>query len=498
MSYFVDGNETSNLVAVMKKGNIYPGINGLKIYINMSNLGYYAQMRPFFEEEKIDDDYEYYIPNDFGPNADQNIQRPQNNIPIEDDTSSIGSLSFEDESMTEEEHQAYCRMRKELKPFYSYELFPNLKKLDVSQSSELYPLGSFVVDGFKALKNLESLKIGILKRSIDTIYLFMAFLELPLLRNFSLNINFLRDEDWPVFEKFVKAQKNLQAFAFSLSAEPDSKDRYLQLNTSLEKLIQCLENKPMLKSLDLRSEFWALEALSKGLSHLTMKNQLYSFTFEGIDESITSKTKPQKKVSGLCKFIKNQKESLRELSGLLPMVFEDKIAVYIVEAISKLVHLRDLRLELNFCTGRTTRFLFPFFEETLQEDDSWDKEYVGFEKWSPNIAKHLKRLENLESFVFKCDILNEEEEGIKWFIDVVKALPSLERLKKLEILTFEEGRLEGKEEEIAEALLQLKNIREASINLWQDKGNETLSHSEIKSVLFEIRKRQALRHDLFF
>ena len=392
-------------------------------------------------------------------------------------------------------------MREEIKPFYRFECFPNLKKLVLMQFDFGYPLDSFVVDGFKALKNLENLKIHIVKRPLGTAFLFRGFLCLPLLKTFSLNINFIKSDDWMLLEQFLRNQNNLESLCLSVTQEYFNRQRYLCQNDHLEKIIKGLQNKPFLRSLDLVSHFWPLEALSKGLSHLNFTNQLSIFRFGGFDDTITSAEKVWKRVEGLCKFIKSQKDSLKEVKMAVTLALEENLVIHLAEAISKIIHLKDLTLHLNLAFGYTTNTLIPHFERTLH--DQWTlepvKRFVIPEKWNPNLAKYMKKLHNLETLAFNFAIIHpKKKDAAKWFVEAIKALPSLEKLRKIDITGFEKEALKDEKQKIANALQEIKNIKQINIELYDDEDRISSSQSKMDEVIGIVHARQVVRSDLMF
>jgi len=234
------------------------------------------------------------------------------------------------------------QMRETLKSFYRFELFPNLKRVSIQQDDQHIPYDSFVINAFAGLKNLEDLEITMHSRPIGSYNFFKGLLVLPLIKKLTIGICFVKKDDWTCLQQFMKKQKNLESFSLMIWDQAHSKERYLQQNVYFEELIKCLENTPKLKSLTLKSDFWSLEALSKGLSHLTRVNWLKSFIFQGSDDTMFSDTKPWERVKGLCNFIKNQKGSLEKLGVYLPLTNEDSIVTYIAEAMSELTKLKEL------------------------------------------------------------------------------------------------------------------------------------------------------------
>jgi len=523
MSYNVNADDQPGFQRAMRRGFVYPGITGLKISLNPHALPHFHQTELFFEpeepEQDIDFSFSFDLKNMTGGQK-RVYRRIQDDIRREDeeknDAFGGGILEIVNEEnpesdansvadpkilLDDEAFVARCTMMEEMKPFYRFELFPNLKELTLMQNKHIGPLGNFVVEGFKKLKNLESLEISFWERPEGTKYLFKAFLHLPLLKKFSLFVHFLQTSDWIQLEKFLKDQNHLKGLSLRTRAGLPTYMHYSVQNDYLEKVIKGLNEKPMLKSLDLRSPFWSLEALSKGFSHLTMMNQLHTFKFEGSDETITSDQKLTKRVEGLSKFIKNQKGSLKELHVNFALALDDKMVIHLAEAFSKLTQLTDLVLDLHYTSAFATRILIPYYEETLQgwrSHADW-KKLPSYEKWNPSIGKYLKRLENLENFTLNCGILNPtKKDSAKWFGEVLKALPSLERLGTIKIVAFENEALKNEEKTISTALRELKNIKQMNLEFYNDFGQFTSSQSKLDRVVIEVQAKQARRTDLMF
>jgi len=400
---------------------------------------------------------------------------------------------------------ANCQMREEIKSFYRFELFPNLKILEITLEDHLYPLGLFVVDGFKSLKNLEELSLDTMCRSVGTGYFFKGFLELPLLRKFSLEIMFIKNEEWEILKEFLTNQEKLEFLLLRLSYPTLSQARYIQQNAYLESIIKTLHNKKSLTSLHIKSPGWSLEALSKGLSHLrNFENQLKSFSFEASDDTIFSKENVWIRVEGLCNFIKNQKESLVQLNASLPIALEDRIVNEIAEAISKLSHLKRLEFSVNRKRNNGTDFLKKYFQEDLQSEISrvHRQKLKVSEVWNPNLAKYFKRLKNLEEFELRFDLASSLETG-DWFLDVLKIFPTLEKLRKVNLRTESLERIKNlmKPQVIVPILNEMKNIRE--IHLWtfdddRHDGDDDETSPNIGKILYNKNESQALRCDLVF
>jgi len=521
--YTLCESEQLDFQKVMRRGVMHPGITALKMALSGEDLPSFTAFEPFTEpEESFDADVpsafdnmtpveqrvyrmvaNYVLKEDQGQNGDRR-NHPLRNDGEEDDSDndSITSDSDVGELGTPLEiggnFVTNSLMREEIRPFYRFELFPNLKKLSISQADHLYALDSFVIDGFAALKKLEYLKLDIRSRSIGSHYLFKGFLKLPFLKKFSLHINFMKNNDWVLLQQFVKDQKNLESFGLTITNQPGTRPRYLQQNAYLEGLIKCLEGKHLLKSLEFRSGYWSLEAISKGLAHLNMVNQLQTLKFEGSDDTVTSDQKPWKRVEGLCNFIKNQKESLEKLWVFLPFVLEDNPVTHIAEAISKLTQLKELQFSVNSCFLRGLGHFVQYFENTLQYSTAEkSKKSIKVSKtWNPSLGKYLKKLENLEEFILRFDIVHKKSPT--WFVDVMTALPSLEKLRHVRVTT-NSGRLlyKGEEKTIA-AVLQLKNVRRFTFVSFDNMNGFFPSLMRLKRIAGQFTEKQSMRCDLMF
>jgi len=356
-----------------------------------------------------------------------------------------------------------------------------------------------VIDGFAALKKLEKLVLEIRSRSQGSINIFKGFLQLPLLKKFSLTIIFITDKEWGLLQQFLQRQNRLRSLKIHVIDNPPTKAHYLQQNLALQNTIKCLENKPLLKSLALESSFWSLEALSEGLSHLKMKNQFLALRLKASDDLITSDTKPWERSEGLCTFIQNQKRSLKILCLILPFAFDDKIITYITKASSKLTQLRDLDLSFNLDYFKEA-FFMKYFGRTLQKETSWQesKQLIIPKKWSPTLAKYLKRLGHLENFTLSSRLLGSDSKDVQWFVDVIQILPSLEKLQNLNIKSSPPDLLSNAENKFIGAMLDLQNIRKINVCFYRPDTPWQSELINLSDVVNEINQIQGMRCEIMF
>jgi len=509
-------NEQSSFQKFMKKGLINPGIHGLNLYLTVTELPHNERLDQFFGADNSQDvdlsfDFDHITAG----------QRYACQVALDDlKTSDVFSEDSDEEEVLENSdimsnpssesdpsltaHQGFAMnyiMREEMMSLYRFELFPNLKKLEISHTDCLYPLGSFIIDGFKSLKSLQDLKIDLDERSMGTTYFFKGFFQLPLLQKFSLHITFIKNEEWVLLEQFLKGQDSLESFSLHVNREPSTRIRYQKQNYYLKNIIQCFENKPLLRSIDLKSAFWSLEALSKGFARLNMVNQLHTLKLEGSDDTITSEEKPLKRVESLCNFIKNQKESLHTLQISLPFVLKKSVANHIAQAISSLTHLKELDLSINSCLAYETNHLIEYFRHTLQKKktEGTKKKLDVSKTWNPNLAQCLQKLKNLEAFSLKFNMLHlSQNESSKWFIDIMNTLPTLKRLQRIHIKTEAGEDLLAVEEKMTNAILRLRNVKSLTIFFDDPLDNLSSSFLLLKQAIFDFNKKQSRRSDLMF
>jgi len=507
MTLYIPSCNKTSFQRAMRRDIMCPGVTTLKIGLNALDFPDFHRLRPFFSRESKD---QIYHPPNFG-NLNKRQKRTLEKVlekikysdedhPHDLDNNDAINNSFESEP-DDEDFVAKCEMREQMRPFFRFDLFPNLQKLSFTQQEHLFLLGSFVVDGFAALKNLKSLKIDIYERSQGSRYIFKAFSNLPLLKKFTLYINFIKNQEWHILRSFLKKQGNLESLKIKVKGKVSSQIDYME-NKHLQEIIEDLDQKPYLKSLKIASNFWTLETLSKGFARLRMRNQLQKLYIQASDEIITCKKKTLQRVQGLCNFIKNQKESLQILSVFLPFAFDQNTVEYIFEAISRLVQLRKLAFYLNhfFFREDSVEEIIEYFAQTLNQI----QEFEVLETWNLNLGKYLKRLQNLEYLVIN---FNSSSSGYSRYsrsfesvVDALKVLSSLEKLQSVRFITYSDSGelLTKKEQTIINVLQDLNHIREIRFRFtdlfWKEKPHRV----NLQKVIQEINERQSLRCDFMF
>jgi len=520
-------DEQKGIHALMAEDEEYTQITGLGIFLVPGNFEVTNVFGNLYEPEnsQIIDSIAEYKANSVLERA-LDSQKTNNNLLLEDDSDDNNNQSPQQNTQTTDEDDesdtAFRRSlslnevtqraklaieaaaRVEIMSFYRFHLFPNLTKLNLTMQNIIYPLSTFVIDGFRALENLKELKIRIVSRPIGTTYLFKGFLELPSLDLFSLDLEFLKGEDWSLLIDFLRNQKELESFSLRVLERRGNRERYLQQNEHLENTLRSLEGNTSLKTLYIRSPYWSLEALSRGLQPLTMKNQLQSFDFEGSDDIVTSSHTILERIGGLCEFIKKHKESLREINIGFPCEIKPSIVGHVIDAVSQLKELRKFMLYMNCNFFHGASDITEYFENTIQEGIAPEKKkkILKLKNWNPSIAKGLKKLPNLQEVGVYFDVLEKESQNQnqgKWFLDIVKALPDMKALRKFSFSTHSCEVMKGIAKKVIAGLMEAKNIREVSASVHNIDVPSGTEINEIYKVVQMINKKQAAtRCDLMF
>jgi len=458
----------------------------------------------YYDEEEDHDECNDYYDNEEGEDEEED-ESDEDSVP-----NIVRNLDLNVESAQKEVDmrvlRAKFRMKEDIKPFYRFECFPNLKRLEIIQPDEMYPLGTFVIDGFAALKNLQELKISIENRSNGTTNIFRGFLQLPMLRKFSLKISSIKSNEWELLEKFLNNQRNLESLSLQISNYPSTRVHHIIQSDHLQCIILGFENKPLLKSLKLKSCFWSLRTLSMGLGCLSKMNQFESLKFEASDETIISAEKNSlKRIEGLCQFIKNQKDSLKKLQASISLVLDENVVVNIADAVSKLTQLRKFDLKLNSNNTYGVASLMRLFESNLQRDipEKFKKRFSEVKTWDLGIARSIGKLENLEEFEFEFKVPPVSIVNVKqplWFLDVMRALQGLRKLRKIAINSLSRAELRNMEKKICSLVLGLREIREIRIHLRNEYYMIDMAalFSTLNQIVSKVNERQSIRQDLMF
>jgi len=443
------------------------------------------------DEEDNDEDYE---DEDSDEEDEEDAEEEEEENPEEDPQEPQEEVKFNSEEEKKE------KLREEIMPFYRFDLFPNVNTMIFQVFDDcLYPLDTFVVDGFAALKKLEFLDLTIESRPIGTHNVFDALMVVPKLQKFSLEIKFIKEKEWDILDEFFKKQEDLKSLTLIIPEERSTKEGFIQQNQHFEKLYNCINNKPNLQYLDLRSLYCSLESLSKALDQTTMVNQLKLLGVEAIDDAGMSTSCASDRVLGLCNFIKRQKESLLYLTVSLPFVFVPTILERLAEAISEVKSLKELELYINYVTEMTLDQYAKFFEKVLKKENPIKarRKLKHPKSWYPAIAEMLKNLPLLDDLTLYFGMADEvDEKFVEPFIQILREIPKIRTLNVVEFNIPFSSISKKTGEEMKEIILDMRNV--SSITVDTDEIMKESYVEALESLVEHVNLRQALRCDYMF
>jgi len=346
----------------------------------------------------------------------ENQQKFKEKSPQSNDEEENVCQSLNENSENDSETKEQSNLESEVivqKPYFSFKIFPNLRYL-VLTSSKVYwksswSLNKLLAKEFSLLTNLQGLKLDISYRPLETIFLFIALLHLPLLSHFWIQILFLENEEWNLLFEFLKKQLKIQTITIYLIRDAMSLAIPSQKNLYIEKLHECFENKPDLTDISIRSTYIPISSISKCLERTIMTNQLRSLELNAIEFNKSSPDEWEQ-VKGLCEFIRRQKESLRYVKLKFHWIKNQILLNYILDEISELKTIKELSLGLNFIKmSKRNQTTFNI-----------------------NIASMLQNLNTLESFSFCFPSGDRKEFDLSsWFESMIFSLSNLKSLRNL-------------------------------------------------------------------
>lgn len=457
--------DTTGLQSVLKSGKKHPRITHLFMQLAPDPLENYGFGGRVFKSERE------------GPRPDESLLRFGPGQEISEDDLAI----FPDN---------LGQSGEEISPFFRYDLFPNLRIFVLMLKDWRYPLQNFVEKGFKNLQNLKELRIYIRVRPIGTRFIFQGFEYLPLLKEFSLQIEFIRLNEWKILEQFLEKQNDLESFKLGVCSGYFSNYKLLVQNPCLEQAISKLNNKPRLRDLSLRSPYWSLSALGNGLKKLHTVNKLACLELQGHHDPHPFVKGGEFGIQGLCEFLKRQKGHLKKLQANLSFVLDEEIMNSVLSAISEIEGLKDLKISINrMSTWGFDNLAWHYSGKT----QFWEYPSPKLPKvWNPKVAKTLKNLKNLDSFHLAFDITDKKDaDSVKWIFDIIQMLSRLGKLRSLNIETDSWRALERSEDfGVMVDFNSLWNIREIVVH-------EGMS-SSFGDKIWAVNRRQASRSDLMF
>jgi len=549
--------------AVLRKDDQYPWITKLKVYIGGAEFPIYEDVEDFMEveqsEERSEDDDEddelgdegsdadgddepigayngprdnsvydfYFNGGDESDDSDFNADEESLKSELEEDLRILdqGNIGKRDKSkrreeaeqaeeeeeegeedgkeeISEEEKEAVRLMQIEIKPFYRFGIFPNLKDLTFKLGEDcLYRLDSFVADGFEQLKCLEKLRITVPRRPIGITYFFDGFLKLPQLKTFELSLPFLEDEEYDLLDQFFQKQLELVSLHLSIPQRRGSQTGFTHQNEKIVAMMKSINSMKKLKYLNFEQIFCSIEAMSKGFAQLTdIPNQLQSIWFSGIDDTVLSKSNALERSKGLCDFLRSQKESLNCLTVEIPFVSDVDLVNNIFGVIGELKELKELNIYANCHLYVVWKEFMEYFEETLQEEVAKKEKRKVFcsKEWDPNVGKMLKGLDKLSDLSLNFGKWKSiDKQSVKWFEDMLKVLPKLELLRELEIRIPSGKFLKQAGSSLEEAFKKLENVTSVEVNMT---GISVVDKSafDVEELVEKFNSRQSLKTRLMF
>ncbi len=545
--------------AVLKKDDQYPWITKLKVYIGGAEFPVYEEIEDFMEveksEERSEDDEEdgeegeegsddeplaaafngprdnsvydfYFNGGDESDDSDFNADEESLKSELEEDLRILDQANIgkrdkskrreeaeeeeneeeeEDdapEEISEEEKEAVRLMQIEIKPFYNFAIFPNLKDLTFKLGEDcLYRLDSFVADGFEGLKNLEKLRITVPRRPIGITYFFDGFLKLNQLKTFELSLPFMEDEEYDLLDQFFQKQLELVSLHISIPQRRSSNNGFTHQNEKIVSMMKAINNMKKLRYLNLEQIFCSVEAISKGFAQLTdIPNQLQSVWFSGIDDTVLSKSDALERSKGLCDFLKSQKESLNCVTVEIPFVSDVDLVNNIFGVIGELKELKELNIYVNCHLYVVWKEFMEYFEETLQEEVAKKEKRKVFcsKEWDPSVGKMLKGLDKLYDLSVNFGKWKSiDKQSVKWFEDMLKVLPKMEALRELEIRIPSGKFLKQAGNSLEKAFEKLENVTSVEVNM-TGLSNVDKSALDVEEIVDKFNSRQSLKTRLMF
>jgi len=112
------------------------------------------------------------------------------------------------------------------------------------------------------------------------------------------------------------------------------------------------------------------------------------------------------------------------------------------------------------------------------------------------LGKYLKGLKNLEDFTLNFEIFNRD--STRWFIDVVKVLPSLRRLRNIQTSSQSTRWFLSAEEKLVSAVSELKNVWSVHIHFETPYYYYRELMTDLRNKIMEINKNQSMKCQLMF
>ena len=119
--------------------------------------------------------------------------------------------------------------------------------------------------------------------------------------------------------------------------------------------------------------------------------------------------------------------------------------------------------------------------------------------WKPHFANYLKRLKNLEKFLLTFDMqFVKAENPYEWYLDTMKVLPSLKRLREVYITGDNGASSRNVERQLDDIVKEFRNTREIQINYFHNYNFSQPKYFLLRDAIKQVNERQSMRCDLMF
>jgi len=112
-----------------------------------------------------------------------------------------------------------------------------------------------------------------------------------------------------------------------------------------------------------------------------------------------------------------------------------------------------------------------------------------------DLVSFLLHFKNLEDFTFKFEIDNPKEQTHLWFIHMLIALNQLPKLRNLEIKGPNHLALVEIQDQIANILYQMRQIKEIKFHFWNASHQDL---EELFNMIEYVNQRQSCKSEFMF
>ena len=387
-------------------------------------------------------------------------------------------------------------MTQTIAPFFKFDVFPNLVLLVLDFRKRcLYHLDDFLIKSFSSLKLLKQFDLILPKRPIGTKFLFEAFLHLPLLDRFRLDINSIKVSEWTLFSQFLQKQSQLIVFMLKIKKERSCHATYLSQEKFIQLLAPLLSNKPRLKYLYLDLIYTSLSTISKLLQQSTLPSQLTLLDLEAFDDTVTGTASSQ----GLCEFLSSQKDSLKSVNLKIKFTVNSEAIGAVCSRISELRSLEELSFQVNFIYEHEKKKYIQFLESACKTKNPiiFRPKVKNYQSWYSQLSKTLKKLPNINKLNLQVGRLTAfDDRFVKEFLSIINVLAFIKSLRVLQLnIPFSKLTTPAKNQ-LKSALFELKNVAYLCLGLEDLACKKVIP--EFQSLVNQFNQKQSLEAPFMF